>query len=77
MNVNLTPYVKANVVADCDVAAAEALIGLVERKGEAVPDLLGTLLLCLALRGHVRSIAKAINSKTGKAINIDADILVA
>ena len=51
MNVNLTPYVKANVVADCDVAAAEALIGLVERKGEAVPDLLGTLLLCLALRG--------------------------
>ena len=28
-------------------------------------------------RGHVRSIAKAINSKTGKAINIDADILVA
>jgi cytoskeleton protein RodZ len=28
-------------------------------------------------RGHVRSIAKAINSKTGKAIHIDADILVA
>ena len=28
-------------------------------------------------RGHVRSIAKAINSKTGKAININADILVA
>jgi hypothetical protein len=28
-------------------------------------------------RGHVRTIAKAINSKTGKAINIDADILVA
>jgi glutamine cyclotransferase len=28
-------------------------------------------------RGHVRSIAKAINSKTGKAINIDADVLVA
>jgi transcriptional regulator with XRE-family HTH domain len=27
-------------------------------------------------RGHVRSIAKAINSKTGKAINIDADVLV-
>ena len=28
-------------------------------------------------RGHIRSIAKAINLKTGKAINIDADILVA
>lgn len=28
-------------------------------------------------RGHIRSIAKAINSKSGKAINIDADILVA
>lgn len=28
-------------------------------------------------RGHVRSIVKAINSKTGKAINIDADVLVA
>jgi glutamine cyclotransferase len=28
-------------------------------------------------RGHVRSIAKAINSKTGKAMNIDADVLVA
>jgi hypothetical protein len=28
-------------------------------------------------RGHVRSIAKAMNSKTGKAINIDADVLVA
>jgi cytoskeleton protein RodZ len=28
-------------------------------------------------RGHVRSIAKAINSKTGKAIHIDADVLVA
>ena len=27
-------------------------------------------------RGHVRAIAKAINSKTGKAINIDADVLV-
>ena len=27
-------------------------------------------------RGHVRTIAKAINSKTGKAINIDADVLV-
>ncbi len=27
-------------------------------------------------RGHVRSIAKAINSKTGKAFNIDADVLV-
>lgn len=51
MNVNLTPYVKANVLADCDVAAAKTLIGLVERKGDAVPDLLGTLLLCLALRG--------------------------
>ena len=28
-------------------------------------------------RGHVRTIAKAINSKTGKAVNIDADVLVA
>lgn len=28
-------------------------------------------------RGHIRTIAKAINSKTGKAIHIDADILVA
>lgn len=28
-------------------------------------------------RGHVRTIVKAINSKTGKAINIDADVLVA
>jgi cytoskeletal protein RodZ len=28
-------------------------------------------------RGHIRTIAKAINSKTSKAINIDADVLVA
>ena len=28
-------------------------------------------------RGHVRTIAKAVNSKTGKAINIDVDVLVA
>jgi cytoskeletal protein RodZ len=27
-------------------------------------------------RGHIRSIAKAINQKTAKAINIDADLLV-
>jgi cytoskeletal protein RodZ len=28
-------------------------------------------------KGHIRSIAKVINAKTGKAINIDADVLVA
>jgi transcriptional regulator with XRE-family HTH domain len=28
-------------------------------------------------RGHIRTIAKALNSKTGKAVNIDADVLVA
>jgi cytoskeletal protein RodZ len=28
-------------------------------------------------RGHIRTIAKALNSKTGKAVNIDAEVLVA
>jgi transcriptional regulator with XRE-family HTH domain len=28
-------------------------------------------------RGHIRTIAKALNSKTGKAVDIDADVLVA
>ena len=48
--INLNPYLKANVVADGDVAAAQTLIAMVVRNGGSEPDLLGTLLLCLALR---------------------------
>ena len=48
--INLDPYLKANVVADGDVAAAQTLIAMVVRNGGSEPDLLGTLLLCLALR---------------------------
>lgn len=48
--INLNPYLKANVVEAADVAAAETLIAMVIRNGGVEPDLLGTLLLCLALR---------------------------
>ena len=27
-------------------------------------------------RGHIRTIARVLNAKTGKAVNIDADLLV-
>ena len=48
--INLNPYLKADVVEASDVAAAQTLIAMVVRNGGAEPDLLGTLLLCLALR---------------------------
>lgn len=48
--INLNPYLKANVVEAADVAAAQTLIAMVVRNGGAEPDLLCTLLLCLALR---------------------------
>ena len=48
--INLNAYLKANVVEAADVAAAETLIAMVVRNGGTEPDLLGTLLLCLALR---------------------------
>ena len=48
--INLNPYLKANVVEAADIAAAETLIAMVVRNGGTEPDLLGTLLLCLALR---------------------------
>ena len=46
----LNPYLKTNVVEAADIAAAQTLIAMVVRNGGAEPDLLGTLLLCLALR---------------------------
>ena len=48
--INLNSYLKANVIEAADVAAAEMLIAMVVRNGGVEPDLLGTLLLCLALR---------------------------
>ena len=48
--VNLNPYLKANVVEAADIAAAQTLIAMIVRQGGTEPDLLGTLLLCLALR---------------------------
>ena len=48
--INLDPYLKAKVIEAADVAAAQTLIAMVVRNGGAEPDLLGTLLLCLALR---------------------------
>ena len=48
--INLNAYLKANVVEAADVASAETLIAMVVRNGGTEPDLLGTLLLCLALR---------------------------
>lgn len=50
-HVDVNQYLKADVIAAGDVAAARALIGLVERAGGVLPNLLGTLLVCLALRG--------------------------
>ena len=47
---DLNPYLKANVVESADIAAAQALIAMVVRQGGTEPNLLGTLLLCLALR---------------------------
>ncbi|MBJ7369657.1 MAG: exodeoxyribonuclease V subunit alpha, partial [Ilumatobacteraceae bacterium] len=47
---DLNPYLKTNVVEAADIAAAQTLIAMVVRNGGAEPDLLGTLLLCLALR---------------------------
>ena len=48
--INLNPYLKANVVEVADIAAAQTLVAMVVRQGGTEPDLLGTLLLCLALR---------------------------
>ena len=48
--INLNQYLNANVVEASDVAASQTLIAMVVRNGGAEPDLLGTLLLCLALR---------------------------
>jgi exodeoxyribonuclease V alpha subunit len=58
MNSHLAPYVKAKVIADSDIAAAQTLIGLVRKDQDlpdpsttkALPDPLATLLLCLAIR---------------------------
>ncbi len=47
---DLNPYLKANVVESADIAAAQALIAMVVRQGGTEPNLLGTLLLSLALR---------------------------
>ena len=47
---DLNPYLKTNVVEAADIAAAQTLIAMIVRNGGAEPDLLGTLLLCLALR---------------------------
>ncbi|MDA2955154.1 MAG: AAA family ATPase, partial [Actinomycetota bacterium] len=47
---DLNPYLDAQVIAHSDVAAAQTLIALVARNGKPEPDLLGALLLCLALR---------------------------
>ena len=46
----LNPYLDAQVVSAGDVAAAKTLIALVARNGKPQPELMGVLLLCLALR---------------------------
>ena len=48
--IDLNPYLKANVVEASDVAAAQTLIAMIARRNGATPNLLGTILLCLALR---------------------------
>ena len=48
--VDLNPYLDAQVVSDGDVAAANTLISIVARVGKSQPNLLGALLVCLALR---------------------------
>ena len=51
MNITeLNPYLDAEVVSDGDVAAAKTLISITGRKVKAEPDLVGALLICLALR---------------------------
>ncbi len=47
---DLNPYLDAQVVSDGDVAAANTLISIVARVGKSQPNLLGVLLVCLALR---------------------------
>ena len=47
---DLNPYLDAQVVSDGDVAAANTLISIVARVGKSQPNLLGALLVCLALR---------------------------
>ncbi len=48
--IDLNPYLKANVIEASDVAAAQTLIAMISRRNGATPNLLGTILLCLALR---------------------------
>ena len=48
--IDLNPYLKANVIEASDVAAAQTLIAMIARRNGATPNLLGTILLCLALR---------------------------
>ena len=48
--VDLNPYLDAQVVSDGDVAAANTLISIVARVGKSQTNLLGALLVCLALR---------------------------
>lgn len=48
--IDLNPYLKANVIEASDVAAAQTLIAMIARRKGATPNLLGTILLCLALR---------------------------
>ena len=47
---DLNPYLDAQVVSDGDVAAANTLISIVARVGKSQTNLLGALLVCLALR---------------------------
>jgi len=48
--IDLKPYLDAQVVSAGDVAGAKTMIALVARNGKPEPELMGTLLLCLALR---------------------------
>ena len=48
--IDLSQYLKANVIEASDVAAAQTLIAMIARRNGATPNLLGTILLCLALR---------------------------
>ena len=48
--IDLSQYLKANVIGASDVAAAQTLIAMIARRNGATPNLLGTILLCLALR---------------------------
>ena len=48
--IDLSQYLKANVIEASDAAAAQTLIAMIARRNGATPNLLGTILLCLALR---------------------------